>query len=65
MLMCTLFEGGGERERFEKVFVLYTHLNVDSYAWPLKASAVWKSSSISLVKLHVGYDDFMLIYIYV
>ncbi len=31
MLMCTLCEGGSE-----KVYVLYTHLSVDNYGWPLK-----------------------------
>ncbi len=30
--MCTHFEGG---RGSEKVYVLYTHLNVDNYGWPL------------------------------
>ncbi len=30
MLMCTLFDGEG----FEKVYVLYTHLNVENYGHP-------------------------------
>ncbi len=30
MLMCKFFEGG----QSEKVYVLYTHLNVDNYGQP-------------------------------
>ncbi len=33
MLMRTLFVGGGGSE---KVYVLYIHLNVDNYRWPLR-----------------------------
>ncbi len=32
MLMWTLFERGGMSE---KVYILYVHLNVDNYGWPL------------------------------
>ncbi len=32
LLMCTLFEGEGS----EKVYVLYTNLNVDNYGQPLR-----------------------------
>ncbi len=38
MLLCTLFEwesGGAGGGGSEKVYVLYTHLNVDNYEWSL------------------------------
>ncbi len=35
--MCTLFEGGGGSE---KVYVLYTHLNVDNYGWSLNCCII-------------------------
>ncbi len=31
MLICNFLEGRGS----EKVYVLYTHLNLDNYGWPL------------------------------
>ncbi len=33
MLICTHLEEGGEAE---KVYALYTHLNVDNYGWFLE-----------------------------
>ncbi len=33
MLICILVER--ERKGSEEVYVLYTHLNVDNYGWPL------------------------------
>ncbi len=40
MLMCTLFKGRGGGGS-EKVYVLYTHLNVDNYGRPLKGKVKW------------------------
>ncbi len=39
--MCILFEG-----KSEKVYLLYTHLNVDNYGWPL-----------SIVQVSLLYSD--------
>ncbi len=38
MLICTLFEGV---LGFEKVYVLYTHLNIDNYGRPLSYNPIY------------------------
>ncbi len=51
MLMYTPFEGGGGSM---KVYIVYTHLNIDNYGWPLSRLQTWynDNDNQNIISLH-------------